>query len=367
MSQELDLKKIDKNMDFDHNTADGMDWYTIDDAPFALDGLYWYTPGKQFRRLPEDVHVSEGVDYLAWHTAGVMARFCSDADEIRVNVKITHATPSDHMTMTCRSGFDLYVGSGTSKVYSKTTRFDFSKLEYIATVFGPAQKKKMREFTLHFPLYSHPEKLLIGVTTGAKILPPSPWRDPRPVVVYGTSIQQGGCASRPGMCHTNIMSRMLNRPFINLGFSGSGRGEPAAAEAIAEIEDPAAIVLDYDANAGEVGLRNTLSNFLDILRKKHPVTPILLVSRLPYASEFSDEDDCLEYRQQVTEIHLNELGRRREAGDKNIHFLDGSTLYGEAPSECTVDGAHATDLGFYQIARRMAPVIDRIINEAQER
>ena len=30
--------------------------------------------------------------------------------------------------------------------------------------------------------------------------------------------------------------------------------------------------------------------------------------------------------------------------------------------ECTVDGAHATDLGTYRIAHALAPVVDRILN-----
>ena len=89
---------------------------------------------------------------------------------------------------------------------------------------------------------------------------------------------------------------------------------------------------------------------------------MFLVSRLPYASEFGDSNECTEDRSQYTEIHLKELQKRRAAGDKNIHFLDGTTLYGDDPSECTVDGVHGTDLGFYMVARRMAPVIRRILN-----
>ena len=78
-------------------------------------------------------------------------------------------------------------------------------------------------------------------------------------------------------------------------------------------------------------------------------------------NEFLTQKGYTQNRQALTEIHLNELTRRRAAGDNNIHFLDGSTLYGPAPSECTVDGIHANDLGMYFIARTMAPVIERIL------
>ena len=361
MAKAPDLKDIDKNMGFENRSADGMDWYTVDDEGFSLEGLYWRKPGGPFRRIPSNVEAPRGVEALAGNTAGVMLRFCSDATEIRINALFENRGYMDHMTTVGMMGFDLYVGSGTNKCYARTSRFDPKSNEYTVTIWGPDVTKEMREFTLHFPLYAQPDMVKIGLSCGAKVAPAAPWKDPRPVVSYGTSIQQGGCATRPGMCHTNILSRKLNRPFINLGFSGSGRGEPVMAEVIAEIENPALLILDYDANAGVEGLRNTLSNFIDILRAKHAGVPILLVSRLPYASEFYNPEVSAPIRRELTQIHQNELAKRRAAGDNNIYFLDGSTLYGDDPSECTVDGVHATDYGFAQVARNMAPVIEKII------
>lgn len=356
-----DIALIDKNMAVENRTRDGMDWYTVDDDNFELNGLYWRKKGEAFRRLPFDVHISDNVNALAGCTAGVMVRFRTDAAEIRIHAVFNSLFPMDHMPCTGKMGFDLYTGSTTNKCYTRTTRFAADTNEYNVTVFGPAEERKMREFTIHFPLYSHPDQVFFGLTEGAEVLPPTPWKDDRPVIVYGTSIQQGGCASRPGMCHSNIMSRMLDRPFINLGFSGNGKGEPEMAQTIAQIENPAMFVLDYDANAMVEGLRNTLPGFIDILREKHPETPILLVSHLPCASEFSGQKDFSQMRLDYTQIHLAELTRRREAGDKNIHFLDGSSLYGSDASECTVDGVHATDYGFAMIAKNMAPVIERIL------
>lgn len=357
------VRKYDKDMDHKVVSRDGMDWYDVDAAGFSFDGLYWRKKGEPFRRIPLDAHVTDAVDYLAWHTAGCMLRFKSDASEIRVRVRYEKVDHWDHMPPTAYMGFDLYTGSGTAKFYNRTARFNKDLNEYTAVLFGPDMEKKLREFTIHFPLYAHPVELEFGFSEGAVIAEPTPWDDPHPIVIYGTSIQQGGCASRPGMCHTNIMSRLLNRPFINLGFSGSANGEPEMAHIMADIKDPAMFVLDFDANAGVVRLRNNLPVFIDILRKKHPETPILLISRLLYAAEIAGDQEYVPIRRDFTTIHINELDRRREAGDKNIHFLDGSTLYGPDPSECTVDGVHATDLGFYNIAHRTAPVIARILSE----
>ena len=363
MTKKIDIKKLDVAMGFNNKSLDGMDWYSVDDKPFELNGLYWHKKGGPLRRLPIKTKISEGVNDLAWHTAGVMLRFKTDADEIRINASMWRNARMFHMAHVGSMGFDLYIGSAADKFYYASTRFNFQEDSYNVTIFKNEGGKKIREFTLHFPLYSGVEKFSIGLTEGAKVYSPTPWCDKRPIVVYGTSIQQGGCASRPGMCHTNILSRTLNRPFINLGFSGSAKGEPEMAETIAKIKNPAMIILDYDANAQVEGLRNTLSEFIDIIRHKHPETPILLVSRLPYAEEFHNDFHYTQMRFDFNAIHTAELKRRRDAGDKNIHFLDGASLYGPDPSECTVDGCHATDLGFYQIARHMAPVIENILTK----
>ncbi len=378
MSEKINISDIDKNMKIGDNNADDLDFYTVDDEPFELDGLYWHNKGERLRRLPKNVKISTGVNVLAWHTAGVMLRFKSDTDVVRIKVKLRHSSHGGHMPATGSCGFDIYVGSHRAKFYAGTTKIAFDTVGYDVNVFGPAKVKKMREFTIHFPLYSGISTLEIGLTKNSQLLPPSPWQDPRPIVVYGTSIQQGGCASRPGMCHTNIMSRMLDRPFINLSFSGSAMGEKEMAQTMAEIKDPAMFILDYDANAMIDGLRATLSDFIDILREKHPEVPILLISALPRKEQYGDENEfptLLEHEKEFetdkgypsnrfdfTQIHLDELKRRREAGEKNIHFIDGTTLLGDEPLEALVDGLHATDLGFYLIAKRTAPVIERILS-----
>ena len=359
------VRKYDKDMDLKNSSQDGVDWYSCDSKGFALDGLHWRREGEPFRRIPLDAHVTEAVDYLSWHTAGVMLRFRSDTEEIRVHVKYNKVDRWDHMPCTGYMGFDLYIGSSNAKFYHKTARFNWQDNEYTAVLFGPDMEKKIREFTIHFPLYAHPEVFEVGLSKGSVIAEPEPWQDSRPIVIYGTSIQQGGCASRPGMCHSNIMSRMLNRPFVNLGFSGSANGEPEMAHVMAKVNNPAMFILDFDANAGIGRLKQNLPGFIDILREKHPNTPILLISRLLYAAEIAGNVEYDSIRQEFTKIHLSELEKRRQMGDFNIHFLDGSTLYGPEPSECTVDGVHATDLGFYNIAHRTAPVIARILSNTK--
>ena len=97
-----------------------------------------------------------------------------------------------------------------------------------------------------------------------------------PLFFHGTSILQGGCASRPGMAHTNILERWLNRECINLGFSGNALLDLEIAELIATV-DASMFVLDFLPNATVEQMKERAEKFYSIVRSKHPDTPILFV------------------------------------------------------------------------------------------
>ena len=192
--------------------------------------------------------------------------------------------------------------------------------------------------------------MFIGLEKESVLKEPPPFSFPGKIVIYGTSITQGCCVSRPGMAYSNILSRKLDAQFVNLGFSGNGRGEPALARLINQIPDVGLIILDYEANAHET-IVNTLDPFLDILREKHPDTPILIMSKIRYA------DVPFMHRR---DFQRNLVEKRNDAGDTNIYFLDGSTVLGDDYHECTVDGVHPTDLGSKRIADALMEAIHNI-------
>jgi lysophospholipase L1-like esterase len=162
------------------------------------------------------------------------------------------------------------------------------------------------------------------------------------------------------MAWTNILSRRLNVEFINLGFSGSGKGEPEVASTMAEIPNAACWILDYEGNAGPEGLRRTFRPFIRILREAHPDVPIFAVSRTPFAADRFIESSLKE-RTEGREFLRGTISELRRGGDRRLFFQDGGELLGEDFEECTVDGVHPTDLGFMRIANGLTPVVRAIL------
>ena len=353
-------------------TEDGLVWYAPHEKPFKLAGFNWFPKDHVYRRLPLNGPLPPAIERLAWCCAGGQVRFTSDTDKLVVKAKLREpfgldcvpfASPygPEHMPQTGASGFDLYLGPPGAACFHAVTRFPAGCGEYHCQLLNRTGREPL-EFTLNFPLFNGVDEILIGLNPDASVQPPPAYRLENPVVVYGTSITHGGCASRPGSCYTNILSRRLNVPFVNLGFSGSGNGEPEVAKVIASVRDPALFVLDYEANSGLEGLTKTLANFIAILRARHKQTPILVVSKVRFAQEaLKSEPEQQRVREKCKAFQKGLIMKLRAAGDTHIHFLDGSTLLGKNYHECSVDGVHPTDHGFFKMADGLHPVLEKLL------
>lgn len=339
-----------------------LQWYSPAEPPFQFAGFAWWQQEHKYRRLPVTAPkaIRKEVDDLANHTAGGQIRFRTNAVKLAIQVKLSGPNNSEHIPATAVNGFDCYLGAPGSQLYYGTTRFphDADQYEY---VFFESFEPEFRCITLNFPLFQGVHDVQIGVNTDAVMMEYPPYDSEGKVVLYGTSITQGGCASRPGMAYTNILSRRFNLEFINLGFSGNGKGDPEVAAFIAQIEKPACIVLDYDANCGHIDeLTTTMPGFIRILRSRHAKVPILVVSRIPYGYEHARTSS---YQERVAKRNYQSelVGELQSQGDRFISFCDGAELFGAAWNECTVDGVHPTDLGFMHIANGLTPILKNIL------
>lgn len=331
-------------------------WHELNQWP--LEGKGWETTKSRYDRLPAKAEkiVRAPVWNLALDSAGMRMRFVTDATEIKARWKVRKPdrVAMPHMPATGVSGLDLYVRDEGEWRWVGAGRPVKPDTNEAVLVKGLAAGRK-REFALYLPLYNGVESVDLAVPAGA-VFERAPEYDAsrKPIVFYGTSILQGGCASRPGMAYPAIVGRMLDRPTINLGFSGNGKTEPEVAALLAEL-DPAAFVLDSLPNLDVAQVKERVEPFLKTLRAARPTTPIILVENVSYA----DAGFIESRRSKVAEANslLRQLyDRLVKAGDKNLRYVSAAFLLG-GDGEDTVDGTHPTDLGFMRMAEGITPTV----------
>ncbi len=320
-------------------------------TPFQLFGLF-YEDGK-FRRFPEEIArtVSDEVNLLHSRTAGGRLRFRTDSPYIAISVKMGGVSKIPHFTLIGSAGFDLYVrenGKETFYGIFKPTFATIEEYEYLIDF----KTKMPRELTIHFPQYSEVCELYLGVSDDAVIEPPTPYKSQMPIVYYGSSITQGGCASRPGNAYPNIISRRFDCDYINLGFAGSAKAEREIAEYISQM-DMSLFVYDYDWNAlNTEDLSNTHEKMFKTIRSANPTLPIIIMSR-PKINLDDEEKERLD-------IIRTTYNHAVASGDQNVYFIPGTKLMEMAGTDGTVDGIHPNDLGFASIAKALGDEIEKI-------
>jgi len=349
-------KEVDLNMISAEPDTDGMVWLDPNSAPFELYGCYATDP---YRRLPTEVAeaTNNGVKRNNFHTAGVRLRFTTDSARIGVRVKMPYVTKYAHMALTGSSSFDIYEDTPAGSRFLTVYKPDVSVTDGFTGINKLPGGKKTRALTLNFPLYSPVTSLEIGIEAGSLLGEGAKYLPVKPVVYYGSSITQGACATRPGLCYQAIISRRFNIDHINLGFSGNARGELPIVEYMAGL-DMSVFVSDYDHNAPSFEhLNDTHRRMYGIIREKNPSLPYIIVGRPDFI--FSEADAVK--RRTILE---DTFRFARANGDKNIYYIDGDGIcMGSDEYECTADGCHPNDVGFAKMADSIGRVILHVMRK----
>jgi hypothetical protein len=220
----------------------------------------------------------------------------------------------------------------------------------------------MHEFMIYLPLYDGVNWMQIGVDSTAVITLPqvdNPRRDHR-FVFYGTSILQGGCATRTGMVATSILQRDLNVECVNIGISGEGKMDYCMARAMATIPDVDAFIIDPIPNCTKMMCDTLTYDFINILRQARPDVPIFMVEGQSYSYENYNSFYNTYLKEKNFEFHKNYLKLRAD-NQRNLYYIDRDNLWGP-DNEGTVDGIHLTDIGFYFYAQKLKPYLQAILN-----
>ena len=340
--------KVDKN--FNVNTSIKKEDIVFYDAKkLSIHGVFY--ENGMYRRLPENVarSVSDGVYYLHTNTAGGRVRFKTNSPYVAICARMSGVGKMPHFALSGSCGFDLYIG----KDYFATFMPPFDITDGYESVID-LRGDGMKEITINFPLYSNVNELYIGLSDKATVEMPSPYILEKPVVYYGSSITQGGCASRPGNAYEAIVTQDLNIDHINLGFSGNAKAEDEICDYICSL-DMCAFVFDYDHNSPTSEyLQATHEKMFKKIRAKFPTLPIILMSR-PKCYLTDEEKKRLEIIRTTYQNACNN-------NDTNVHIIEGHDLMSLCGDKGTVDACHPNDWGFASMAQFVRLTLKKALN-----
>lgn len=352
------IEEIDSNFKVESNIKrEGLRFIDSNANPFKIYGLIRIS--DRWVRMPLDIaqSVSQNVYQLSKHTSGGRVRFVTDSPYIAIKTVQPEIGLFPHMPLTGSSGFDLYIGEGRDSKFFRSFMppASITNCGGYESVIDLTREivadGKEHTFTINFPLYQGVNSLYIGLKEGSVIKEAPEYETTAPFVYYGSSITQGGCASRPGACYQAWLSRWFDADYLTLGFSGSAKGEDEIADYIASL--PMSVFFyDYDYNSPTYEtLVGTHEKMLRKIRAAHPDIPIIVASRPCVAFEGEE-------RARRDLIGEN-CAKLIAEGDKKISFVPGEELLALCGDEGTVDHCHPTDLGFFSMATRFAAELEK--------
>ncbi len=355
--------EVDKNM-IVASSIDKPDLklYDVREAPFELYGFYEPLTEPFFRRVPAEVAdvTNPGVKKLATESVGGRVRFATDSEYVAIKVEMLMIGRNVHTPLEASAGFDLYEdypGFGDSR-FVKALQPQYKMEDGYEQVLEISKNRKLRYFTINFPIHSCVKNVYVGVQEDAIVAPGLKYRNRRPIVIYGSSIVHGTGATRPGLVYSNMLIRRLGMDIINLGFSGNAKGEDVMTDFISSM-DMSIFVCDYDYNApNPEHLLATHQRLYDRFRETHPDTPYLMISR-PNIANYKVSNPELR-----RDIIIDTYRYARAKGDKRVWYIDGESFFlGNYENDCTIDAVHPNDLGYELMADGIECVLRRIMAE----
>jgi len=332
-----------------------MKTYTIFEKPLTVYGIPFFAEQTRLARLSEEL-IGQLPQLARWGRccAGARLAFRTDSPTVRIRLVLK--------TLRLDRGMSLYAGHSAQVLAGERSDSRYlgvvSPPDYDTLAFENTFRKSSQpeQITVYLPRNEEIETVEVSVEDGASVTEPTPYHYEKPVVFYGSSITEGGCACNLTNTCSALLSRWLDFDFCNLGLSGSAKGELAVADYINTL-NMGAFVYDYDHNAPTAEhLANTHKPFFDRIRQSHPNIPILMLTR---PAEVYGEDERVR-----REIVRATYDAALAAGDQNVYFIDGETLLGETDRcLCTIDGCHLNDLGFYRMASVIFPVLQDALNK----
>ena len=354
----MELEMVDKNFITKKDNLEDIKYINIKDYPILVYGVFYNEKLNRYERMDNEIanNISGHLSFLNGCTSGGRIRFKTNSNRITLKVILGQVWGLSCYSKKHSVSFSLYVNNRFYKLFSPDKSWNQQdNSSYESTI--SFDDNKMKNIDIYFPLYTFIKDVFIGVKEKSVIKKPIAYEHRKPIVFYGSSTTQGGCASRPGNSYDALLSQSLKFDYVNLGFSGNCKAEKVMAEYISKM-DMSIFIFDYDYNAETVEeLKANHESFYKIIRKAKPNLPIVLMPK-------PNSEPNYQIWKQREEVIKDTYRNAIKNGDNNIYYLSHKCLYsGFASSSHTIDGCHPNDLGYYLIAKELKPLLKKILKE----
>jgi GDSL-like Lipase/Acylhydrolase family/N-terminus of Esterase_SGNH_hydro-type len=321
-----------------------MRWIALKDPHLEICGLPWFKENApEVWRLPASAkdNVPRGVWSRALVPDGGRIRLACNSTRLAIRVQALR----DQKKV---SYFDAYIAGeyAGSVSASGTQRVDL--------VFFEHKERAPRDITIYLPNNQQVQVFAVGVDPDAQLRAPPPFAHKHPIVCYGSSVLQGTGAAHPSNTYPAALARRLNLDFVNLGFGGAGKAEPAVVSLVNQ-RDACAYLFDLGKSYG-APTPERYTHMLDTIRASHPGIPIFCVTPI-YSIKEGKEPAYLKRSEDLRLLMRQAATERRQAGDKMMFVVEGLELCGEADRGEFSDALHPNDAGNLRMAERLAPVV----------
>lgn len=332
-----------------------MKQYHYYEKPLKIYGIPFFEERKKLERLPKHIRDKvKSLEFLGRRCPGARLCFKTNSEKITIKAKLNTLSPDIGMSIYSCQSFNVLIGDRQNAYFAGIA----NPANYEEKIFEKTFEKSnnMEDVTIFLPRNEEIDDIVIEVDDNADVTSPTPYKYSKPILYYGSSITEGGCCARVTNAYNAIISNRLDVDYYNFGFSGAARGEIEIADYINTI-DMSIFVLDYDHNAPTIKhLKDTHQPFFNRIREKNPDLPIVIMSK----PDFDYDKNAPERREIIKNTYLN----AKNAGDKNVYFVDGQSFFGDNDRHfCTNDCIHPNDLGFYRMADVLTPIIKSILDK----
>ncbi len=297
----------------------------------------WRTPHPEHLLFPEPLLERSAMP------AGVRISFKSDTTRIAGSIVPQHE--SGTLDLCCDSEFIAgYELAGKE-------RFVFENL--------PAKPKLIE---LWLPQYGIFQLRSLEIDDGATL---EAFTDSRPKwITYGSSITQCRAAASPTQTWPAIVAREHGLNLTCLGYGGQCHLDAMVSRMIRDSSaDYFSMCLGINiqgaSSLGPRAFRPAIIGAVQILREKHPDTPLVLMSPI-YSEPREETPNAVGFHLKKMREEVQEAAEALQTyGDRNLHYVDGLDVFGTDYAHLLPDDLHPDAEGYRTMGRNFLEQVAR--------